>query len=83
MGIISASGWLFTKKSLTMHVNMHVKFTAVRFAVTSVRSREDTLFGCLETENTSTTTSLRNLGNFVLLDKAKHLRILESSVTQP
>lgn len=57
--------------------------TAVRFIVASVTNREEILVGCLETENTGTTTSLRKLGNFVLFDKAKHLRILESSVTQP
>ena len=27
MGIISVSGWLFKKKSITMHGNMNVKFT--------------------------------------------------------
>jgi len=51
--------------------------------VASVIRRKEILFGYLETEVTSTTTSLRNLGNFVLFDKAKHLRILEHSVTQP
>jgi hypothetical protein len=29
--IISASGWLFKKKSITMHGNMNVKFTAIGF----------------------------------------------------
>jgi len=29
--MISASGWLFKKKSITMHGNMNVKFTITTF----------------------------------------------------
>jgi hypothetical protein len=41
--VIGASGWLFKKKSITMHDNMNVKFSLVLFASRSGRNtRENT-----------------------------------------